>query len=325
MSETGRKPNLFIMGAPKSGTTSLWAYLRPHPEVYAGGGDPGSEMDLPATGGKEYQYFGSDLPSTAATRRSLQDYMNAFAAAKDERYLIDASPMYLCSERAAAEIVAFSPDARAIAMLRNPVDMMYSLHAEALFQGDDDIADFGEALAAEDDRRQGKRIPPTCQGAVWSLLYRNVARYADQIERCFDAFGRDRVHVIVFDDFADDPADAYRDTLTFLNLEIDEDHLPDFAVRNAHKSARSDVFTRLMRNPPPFVRTATRALVRSQATRRALGLRAMQMNVERGTRPSMDPALRRRLLDEMAGDIRRLGKLIDRDLSAWIDDPPEND
>jgi hypothetical protein len=245
--------------------------------------------------------------------------MAAFAGASDERYLIDASPMYLCSERAAAEIAAFSPDARAIALLRNPVDMMYSLHGEALFQGDEDIADFEGALAAEHDRRQGKRIPPTCQGALWSLFYRDVARYADQVERFFDALGRDRVHIIVFDDFAAHPAAAYRSTLAFLDLDVDENQLPDFAVVNAHTAPRSGAVVRLLRHPPPVLRSFTRALVRNQATRRTLGLRAQQLNARRQQRQPLQPALRRGLQVELAEDVRRLGQLIDRDLSSWIE------
>jgi Sulfotransferase family len=319
-----RKPNLFIVGAPKSGTTALWSYLSAHPDVYAGGpvqSENGGSVtrDRGVPQGKEYYYFGSDLRSNIPVRRSLEAYMQSFTGATDERYLIDASPMYLCSVRAASEIVAFSPDARAIAMLRNPVDMMYSLHGEALFNGDEDIADFEEALAAEEDRRQGKRIPPTCRGALWSLFYRDVASYADQLERYFDAFGRDRVHVIVFDDFATDPATVYRATLAFLELDVDEDHLPDFGVVNAHKAPRSATVVRLLREPPPVLRSVTRALVRNQATRRALGLRAQQLNARREQRQPLQPALRGRLQAELAPDVRRLGRLIDRNLSSWID------
>ena len=328
MRAAGRKPNLFIVGAPKSGTTALWSYLSMHPDIYSAGAEHEPRQsengtvgtsDRGVPQGKEYYYFGTDLRSHNSARRSLESYMAAFAGASDERYLIDASPMYLCSERAAAEIAAFSPDARAIALLRNPVDMMYSLHGEALFQGDEDIADFEGALAAEDDRQQGKRIPPTCQGALWSLFYRDVARYADQVERFFDALGRDRVHIIVFDDFAADPAAAYRSTLAFLDIDVDEDHLPDFAVVNAHTAPRSGVVVRLLRDPPPVLRTFTRALVRNQATRRTLGLRAQQLNARRQQRQPLQPALRRGLQVELAEDVRRLGQLIDRDLSSWIE------
>lgn len=328
MSGSGRSPNLFIVGAPKSGTTALWSYLSTHPDIYAAGSHQGnlpSENGAVATKdrgvpqGKEYYFFGSDLRSNATVRRSLDSYMAAFAGASDEQYLIDASPMYLCSERAAVEIAAFAPEARAIAMLRNPVDMMYSLHGEALFQGDEDIADFSEALAAEDDRRLGNRIPPTCQGALWSLFYRDVARYSDQIERFFTALGRDHVHVIIFDEFVADPLATYRATLAFLDLEVEYDRLPDFGVVNAHTAPRSGVVVRMLRDPPPVLRSFTRTLVRSQAARRTLGLRAQQLNARRRERQPLQPALRRDLQTELAEDVRRLGRLIDRDLSSWIE------
>ena len=323
MSAPGRKPNLFIVGAPKSGTTALWTYLRGRPEIFTGGKE-NLESDLPAAGGKEYQYFGSDLASNIDTRVTLESYLAAFAPASNERYLLDASPMYLCSELAASEIAAFSPDARVIAVLRNPVDMMYSLHAEAFFQGDEDIVDFEEALGAEDDRRQGRRIPSTCQRALWSLFYRNVGNYADQVQRYFDALGRDRVHIIIFDDFAADPAAAYRDTLAFLDLDVDENHLPDFEVRNAHKAPRSRLTVRLLRNPPPALRAVTRSLVRNQATRRALGFRALELNADKRPRPPLKPEVRATLQVEVADDVRRLGAMIDRDLSSWLEPADES-
>ena len=150
------------------------------------------------------------------------------------------------------------------------------------------------------------------------MFYRDVAHYADQVERFMDALGRDRVHVIVFDDFAADPAAAYRSTLAFLDLDVDEDHLPDFAVVNAHTAPRSGVVVRLLRDPPPMLRSLTRALVRNQTTRRTFGLRAQQLNARRRQRHPLEPALRRELQVELADDVRRLGKLIGRDLSSWL-------
>ncbi len=75
-----------------------------------------------------------------------------------------------------------TPTSRVIALLRNPVDQMHSQHSEMLFQGDEDIASFAEAIDAEEDRRRGERVPPGCQ-KVFGLLYRDIARYGDQVER----------------------------------------------------------------------------------------------------------------------------------------------
>jgi hypothetical protein len=246
---------------------------------------------------------------------SADTYLGCFSRATDERYRGEASIGYLCSTRAAQEIHDFSPDSRIVAILRNPVDMIHSLHSEMLFQGDEDIVDFEEALAAEDDRKRGERIPPMCQFQLWSLFYRDVGRYAEQVERYFDVFGRDQVHVIIFDDFKADVAASYLQTLRF--LEIDPDFRPEFPVVNANKVARSATAVRLLRRPPQTVRRLARAVIPSQSARRSLGRRLQTLNAQNRSRDAIAPALRRSLQLEFADDVVRLGKLLDRDLSGW--------
>ncbi len=133
-------PNLFIVGAPKSGTTALASYLGAHPEVFVAG--------------KELSYFGSDLVFRTTKggrwRIGYDTYLEWFARHGEARYRTDRSVFYLFSSRAAAEIHDYDPGSRVIALLRNPVDQMHSQHSEMLFQGDEDIASFEGALAAEE-------------------------------------------------------------------------------------------------------------------------------------------------------------------------------
>ena len=158
----------------------------------------------------ELNYFGTDLTFRTATgapsRIRPAHYLSTFSSHARERYRGDHSVFYLYSHRSATEIRAFAPDARIIVMLRNPVDQMYSQHSEMLYQGDEDIRDFAQALEAEEDRALGRRIPPACRKA-FALQYRAVARYHDQVARYFATFGRDRVCVVVFDDLARDTAE----------------------------------------------------------------------------------------------------------------------
>ena len=84
-------------------------------------------------------------------------------------------------------------------MLRNPVDVMYAQHNQLIFNVIEDIPDFAEALAAEPERRAGRRLPPGPIN-VENLFYRHSVRFAEQLERYFDVFGRERVHVMLFDD-----------------------------------------------------------------------------------------------------------------------------
>ena len=174
-----------------------------------------------------------------------------FAKAGDARRLGDSSPGYLYSTRAAKEIKAYRPDAQIIVMLRNPVEALHALHATLLYVGDEDLEDIEQALAAEPERREGRRIPSTNEPA-FALRYRDMVRYRAQLERYVEVFGWDQVHVIVYDDFRDDTAATYRATLEF--LRIDPGFEPEFEIVNAnpgHAYAPSATRTRSHTCRPP--------------------------------------------------------------------------
>ena len=112
------KPNLFIVGAPKCGTTFLYHYLKQHPEIYF--------PDF-----KEPHFFGSDLiRKNGAYDLSLNNYKSLFNS--DKKIIGEASTFYIFSKNAAKEIYDFNPDAKIIIMLRNLVDLAYSLHSQLL-------------------------------------------------------------------------------------------------------------------------------------------------------------------------------------------------
>ena len=163
-----RTPNLFIVGAPKCGTTSLDNYLRQHPDVFM-------------SPKKEPHYFGSDLYAPRFIR-DWETYRVLFSGATDEAVVGEASVWYLYSQNAAREIHSVCPNAKIIIMLRNPVDQMHSLHSQRLYSGLETIRDFEDALAAEADRKRGQRIPPHAH-PVEGLFYGDVASYAYQVER----------------------------------------------------------------------------------------------------------------------------------------------
>src|SRR4051812_35974791 len=146
---------------------------------------------------KEPMYFGQDL--TPRYRRMTPDeYLALFKDAPADQHAGEASPWYLYSKSAAAEIRAFEPAARAIIMLRNPVDVMYSQHSQLVFNQRENLTDFGQALAAEDDRRGGHRLPADAIRPE-ALYYRQSVQFPEQIARYRDVFGPERLHYIVFD------------------------------------------------------------------------------------------------------------------------------
>lgn len=296
----GRVPDFFIVGAPKSGTTAMYTYLAQHPEVF-----------LPER--KELRFFGSDLIIRNRTPLTLEDYLAYFSDADGAQRVGTAYVWYLFSTHAAREIRAFSPRAQIIAMLRNPVDMLYALHSEFLFNANEDIEDFAAALDAEDDRRRSRRIPRHAH-IINGLWYRSVPRYVEQLRRYFDLFGRERVHVILFDDFVADTAATYRSTLRFLDL--DSGYAPAFDVVNANKRLRVPGVRPFLAQPPPAVRRLARALVPGSLRRRMY--RSLQeANISQTKRPPLSRSLREALAAQFADEVDQLSQLLGRDLTGW--------
>jgi hypothetical protein len=296
MSEPTR-PDFFLVGAPKCGTSALYDYLRQHPQLF-----------LPAT--KELLRFGSDL--SYPTRLSEAAFAAHFQGRTGELRAGTAHTAYLQSRLAASEIEQYQPDADILIMLRDPVEMLHSWHSELLYETIEDIEDFGDALAAEADRRADRRIPRSARNSyVESLFYSDVAAFAAQVERFIETFGADHVHVALLDDLRAQPEVTYREALEF--LRVDPTHAPKFSVVNPNKAVRSRRLQRI------FFSTATpgHATVKRLMPRR-LRRALLERNVRETSRSPMSPELERRLRTQFAPAFPRLGRLINRDLSAWM-------
>lgn len=298
-----RRPDFYIVGAPKSGTTAMYEYLRRHPDIF-----------LPAT--KELRFFGADLDVRGFARRDVDTYLSSFAAAAPTQRVGAAYVWYLYSKTAAAEIRRFTPEARIIVMLRPPADMLYSLHSEHLSNGNEDLNSFEDALSAEADRRAGRRIPRHAH-LPQGLLYSEVAMYAEQLERYLAVFGRDRVHVILYEDFASDTAASYRETLRF--LDVAGNFTPSrFEVVNPNKRIHSEAVRHFLARPPQLPRRIIRAAV-PPALRRALYEWAKRLNTASLPRAPLSHATRYYINGLFRADIKRLGEILERDLAHWVD------
>ena len=294
-----RKPDFFIVGAPKCGTTALNAYLQQHPDIF-----------LPQK--KEINFFGADL-IFYKPRVTQEQYLAYFTETKEKKRVGEAAVWYLYSKLAAAEIKEFNPDASIIIMLRNPVDMMYSLHGQRLYNDNENILDFAEALAAEEDRKQGRRLYQNAANAM-GFFYREAARYTQQVQRYLEIFGRPRVHVIIFDDFKSDTPLVYRKTCAF--LQVDPQFQPEFTVINPSKTVRSETFRGFLRYPPPSVRRLVR-LLKLHPVQWGLKDWLRRLNTKPEPRGPIDPELKRRLQGEFLPEVQQLSELLGRDLTHW--------
>lgn len=300
-----RRPDFFFVGHPRSGSGLLDSFLKGHPDVFMAK--------------KELHYFGSDL-DFHVPRRTIESYLAHFKGADGAMRVGEASTWYLASEVAAREIHDFAPDAHILMMLRNPVDWLHSLHSHLVFTTDEDITDFGRALAAEPDRIAGRRIPPGSHPRC-ALYYRGLVRYADQVRRFFEAFGRDRVLVLILDDFKADPAAVYDRVLQFLGLCTEfpgKDALlrGDKRSRNSNRVARSVRLARFINAHPQ--RRIVEGAVPSPVPGWGITLRALRrLNTRYAPRPPMDPELKEALAREFLPEVERLEDLLERPLDAW--------
>ena len=282
----------------------MYHYLKQHPEVF-----------MPKR--KEPNFFGRDM-SAPYFVDDKKKYLALFEGARPGQRVGEASVWYLFSEKAAEEIKAFSPEADIFVLIRDPVDMIYSLHSQRVYNSSEDLTDFRAALKAEADRKKGARLPDNRVGPVEGFFYREAARYTAQIERYLAAFGRKRVHVIVFDDLKARPLEVYQHALQ--QLGVDDSFEPKMERKNPNKRLRSRTLKRFLRGEglvSETFRKVARTLVPSHYRKQLRGkIKSINESVE--PRPPMDNQLRERLMRDFDSEVKRLNRLLGRDLaSEW--------
>jgi hypothetical protein len=297
------KPNFFIVGAPKCGTTALYRYLRLHPNIY-----------MPVK--KEPHFFARDLGTYPAIK-TMEDYSALFMGAEPRhRRIGEASVYYLRSAVAIPNILAFNPEARIIAMFRNPVDMVYSFHSQLLYWSEEIVPDFETAWRLQEPRRRGVDLPPKTRGP-FLLQYGEMARFGSQTERLLSAAPAEHVKLILYDDFAASPRKVYNDVVDFLGLP--PDGRTEFPRINDNKRARVTWLRNLIRKPPPVLREAYREMKSRVGRKRLDAIR--QGVIERLTvkerREPLSPAFRAELVEVFRDEVALLGRLMDRDLRHW--------
>jgi Sulfotransferase domain len=225
-----RNPDFFIIGAPKCGTTSLATWLASHPQIL-----------MPRI--KEPHFFSCDLDNGSI--RSWRAYRRLFRDATERHLAVgEASTSYLYSHEAVPAIERALPGARYIVLLRNPVDMAYSLHQHQIVAGVEHITDFHRAWELCDKRYAGRHTIPLCREPKL-LAYDRVCRIGEQLARLFSLVPAERVLALFLGDLAQNPLAEYGKVLSFLGLANDE--RSGFPVENAARVLRSPAMNYLTR------------------------------------------------------------------------------
>lgn len=294
-----RKPNFFIIGAPKCGTTSLAAYLAEHPNVF---------MCYP----KEPHFF-----STDRTYRPIEDadhYFSLYGPAKPVHLAVgEASTSYLRSPAAIENIKRECPSSKYIVLLRNPIEMAYSLHGEFLASAQENERDFERAWKLQANRRLGKSIPRMCHSPE-DLQYKDVCSIGTQLERLLNNLPHASVHVVFFEDIANNPLHVYRETLRFLGVPYD--NRTEFPKLNSNKEVRF----RVVLNVIEALRLLKVWLVKAFRLPGRLGIltKIDMLNRRETQRPPLRKEFRVELLRAFKAEIEKIGVLTKRDVSSWM-------
>jgi len=304
-----RKPDFFIVGHHKCGTTALYEMLRRHPQIFM------SEI-------KEPWFFASDLqasaPPSSRLPHTLDQYLALFEAATADQRAGEATPSYLLSQTAAQSIAELQPDARIIAILREPASFLRSLHLQSVKNHAETETDLRKALALEQRRRQGQALP---RDAVrpQDLFYSEHVRYVEQLRRYHAAFAPEQVLVLIYEDFRRDNEATVRQVLRF--LEVDDTAPVEPVEANPTVRVGSTRLYELMRSVylgRGPVSGAAKRTIKALAPRRVRlqALEAIRRRVlYRKPRPP-DEELTLELRRRFKGEVVALSEYLDRDLVA---------
>lgn len=271
-------PNFLIIGAAKSGTTSLYHYLRQHPDIFMS----------PV---KEPNYYTDDDNLVPNAIRSRANYEQLFAGAKGERAIGEATVRYLNAIAGIDRIHADLPGVRLIISLRQPAGRAYSSYLSHCASG-------RETRSAEEALQPGSYPFET------SFYYPRLRRY-------YDRFDQKQIKVILFDDLVANPQNVLRDLFRF--LDVDDGFIVDTSVRhNAGVAPRSRILTSLFQKGLRLLRP----LVPPALLAKGVATRLLRPTLRKPE--PMSPVLRRRLTEQYRDDIIATGELIGRDLSHWL-------
>ena len=288
------KPNFFIIGAPKSGTTSLHEYLNRHSQI---------TMSKP----KEPHYFSSDIKNGGI--RDHEKYLNCFSHGDKKSVAIgESSTLYLYSKIAGRKIYDYNKDAKFIIMLRNPSEIARSFHQVALKVFGEIEIDFEKAWSLQNNRKLGKSLPGGCIDQQL-IIYGDIAKIGVQVERLLSIISLDKIHFVLYDDFKNSTEFEYFKILNFLN--VDKENLHSFNTYNKTYKINNSVITKLT-NYASMLKKRMRIKTKFNIANK---IHKINVNNEPLDRLPRDFLLK---MDKFFdNDVCLLSKLIKKDLSKW--------
>lgn len=339
-------PNCLLVGAPKCGTSSLYSYLQQHPDIFFSAYKephffayhnetlslPIDDQDSP-----EYQNckkFFDKHTNTGIT--DIKSYLDLFKPAKNEKIIAEASTTSLYHPKTIENIKAYIPNAKFIAIIRNPVERAFSAYQDAV-RKNNEYRSFEEAIDKE----------PIDSEYIWwgpgELYYIRPGFYSKQIQRYYDNFDRNQLHVVIYDDFRANPKETLKGIFEFLEVDASFDvnvkkntnisGVPtngtfDSLVNKCHsiysqfkslKDIKNRIWTLVPKSFKLKIRNARRnKRIADHFNQSSNSFEWKEYYNGEFTRPVLSEAMKSRLTDLFREDIKKLETLLERDLSHWI-------
>lgn len=298
-------PNALLFGTVKSGSSSLYYYLRQHPEIYT---SPTKEPNFFAFLEQKPEFAGPD--DEIINERSVTDwagYEALFNGVMKEKIVCEASVMYIYNSSAALHIKQYLPNVKLFALLRNPADRAFSSYLHTRRDGREPADSFVEAL----------NIEPQRIAENWGHLfhYRQMGFYYEQLKGYYKLFPAEQIAIFKYEDFARQPLPVIKQIFRF--LQVDHTFQPDTTRRyNVSGTPKSKLLQRWLTRPNSL-KNLLKPVIPDRIRNDLImnNLKQFNMNVEK---PALDPAIREKLLNGYRDDILKLQDLVQIDFSTWL-------
>ncbi|HEY9767524.1 MAG TPA: sulfotransferase [Coleofasciculaceae cyanobacterium] len=302
------KPNLFIVGQPKSGTTALHQFLGQHPEIYM------SSI-------KEPHFFCSDFhleSDRAYGRQRFFDfrnesaYLQLFSKAKNVKIAGESSTNYLYSQVTAEKIHNFNPDGKIIIILREPAKFLYSLHSHYVKFTEENEPDFLTALDLEKERHQEKFLSPRVTSPSY-VYYSQRVQYYQQVKRYRDRFSNNQIKVVIFEEFQSENERVFREILEFLGVS---NFTPEYEAVNVNKEVKFKAINNLINNP--MVKSISKNLVSQEFNDFVRDKIVEKLLWYQAPKAKMPEQIKMQLMQQYKPEVIKISELLDIDLvTKW--------
>jgi hypothetical protein len=298
-------PNFIVVGAAKSGTTSLYYYLKQHPEIYM---SPIKEPLFFSFINKKVDFKGPfDREKNESIITEIEEYKALYKGVKNEKAIGECSPCYLYFQNSVTNIKKLIPECKIIIVLRNPIERAYSQYIQLVMLGQETLT-FEKALKKQEERKK--------LNWRWNYFFVEQGFYYNQVKRYLDEFGLDKVSIYLFEELIEDPKHLMQNIYKFLS--VDKSFIPKTKkIYNRSGLPKNRIIDQFLRETH-FIKEITRPIT-SKKMREKIYEFFSNVNYNYKKKPEIKKETRKYLSNIYRNDCLRLQNLINRDLHDWLE------